>query len=274
MNNAHKDMREVQNPEDIPQFRSEAEEAEFWAAHSLGDWFFEEAEPVSENILPPVRPQTSLLSELLDDAILGRLKELAYHRGAEPLALVTEFVADRLDQEELRESMPSASLEGENGASGEPVARSPESTLRNDIEGEARRFIEENEPLLDEGTVTVLGRVFVQGANMTTDLSAWAVEASNQAERVIRTLTEAIKDPSTPAPRLQDLESERTRALELHEHRGKVFQEFVEFLDRVSAQRQQRIDEGDRDDVDEDDPDNALVQEAERIVHEAALRAG
>lgn len=51
-----KELIEVHSPEEIPEFASEKEEAEFWATHSLGDEFWEKAEPrrgEPEDELPP-----------------------------------------------------------------------------------------------------------------------------------------------------------------------------------------------------------------------------
>lgn len=150
-----------------------------------------------------------------------------------------------------------------------PLAKSftaawpPESDLYSDIEREARRFVEENEPLLDEGSVTVLQRVYVHGADIVTVLSKEAVEAANHAESVIRQLTRSIKKRQTPAVIIQKLERKRSDALKIHEHRSKVFEAYAEFLDRVHSIIE-RIEVGDADAA-----DNPAVQDAEKIIHEA-----
>lgn len=146
------------------------------------------------------------------------------------------------------------------------AAWSPESDLYSDIEREARRFVEENEPLLDEGSVTVLQRVYVRGADIVTVLSKEAVEAANHAESVIRKLTRSIKNRQTPAVIIQKLEKERSDALKIHEHRSNVFEAYAEFLDRVHSSID-RIEAGEADIA-----DNPAVQEAETIVHEAQRR--
>jgi hypothetical protein len=111
-----------------------------------------------------------------------------------------------------------------------------------DIEHEAQEFVEENKDLLAQGSGTVVGRIFVQGARITKALSEEAVEAANHKASVTRELAEAIKDPSTPARRIHELETERTRAKELHEQRSRFFNEFNEFMDRVESARQQTAD--------------------------------
>lgn len=116
-------------------------------------------------------------------------------------------------------------------------------SLQTDVEREAQAFMAENAPLLEDGGASALGRVFVQGANISTALSQEAVEAANHAERVTRALAEAIRNPATPATRIHELETERPRARAIYEHRNKAFEEFVEFLDAVSEAREQRAGE-------------------------------
>lgn len=109
-----------------------------------------------------------------------------------------------------------------------------------DVERQALAFVQENVVLLEEGSAQVLGRIFVQGANISTVLSEEAVEAANRAERVTRDLAEAIRNPVTPAVRMHELETERVRAKAVHEHRRETFTAFAEFLDRVAELRQLR----------------------------------
>lgn len=127
--------------------------------------------------------------------------------------------------------------------SGARMTEPADSTLYSDIEREALGFIKENEPLLEQGSPTVLGQIFVQGANITTALSEEAVTATNRAASVMRTLAEAIRNPATPAVRLQQLEEESARAKALHEHRSQMFQKFSDFMQRIDGLRQQRAEE-------------------------------
>ncbi len=48
-------MQEIHSLDEIPDFPTEAEEAEFWATHCLGDELLEQMEPVPEEMLPPPR---------------------------------------------------------------------------------------------------------------------------------------------------------------------------------------------------------------------------
>jgi hypothetical protein len=46
---------EIHNLVEIPEFKTEAEEADFWATHSLGEELLEQMKPIPEGILPPSR---------------------------------------------------------------------------------------------------------------------------------------------------------------------------------------------------------------------------
>src|SRR5215217_7204041 len=106
-------MKEIQNPEEIPQFANEAEEAEFWATHSLGEQFLANMEPVPEDVLPPARPRTHPISLRLDSDVLERIRALAEtkHKGYQ--TLMKEFVVERLYEEEKREGLLPAVPNGE-----------------------------------------------------------------------------------------------------------------------------------------------------------------
>ena len=95
-------MIEVQSPEDIPDFPTEASEAEFWATHSFGTGFLDRMGPVPEGLLPPARPQTRAVTVTLEDDVVHRLKALAHTRGKSYRLLLREFVLQRLSEEESR----------------------------------------------------------------------------------------------------------------------------------------------------------------------------
>lgn len=100
-----KELKEVNSPEEIPEFESEKEEAEFWSTHSFGEGFLEKMEPIPEGVLPPTRPRTKPISLRFDEDVLGRLKEMAKvkHKGYQ--TMLKEFVIERLYEEETREGL-------------------------------------------------------------------------------------------------------------------------------------------------------------------------
>lgn len=114
-------------------------------------------------------------------------------------------------------------------------AQPPDPAFQTDIEREARGFVEENEPLLSEGSATVLGRVFVQGANIFTAFSEEVIEAANRAASAKYALADAIRNPATPVRRLQELEAEESRASEVYEARLATHRELGDLLEHIEA---------------------------------------
>lgn len=98
-------MKEIQSEEEIPAFETEAEEAEFWAAHSFGEEFLEKMGPVPEGVLPPTRARTKPISLRFDDDMLQRLKAVAEKKHKGYQTLLKEFVTERLYEEEKREGL-------------------------------------------------------------------------------------------------------------------------------------------------------------------------
>lgn len=102
---SRKEPKEIRGPEEIPSFASEAEEAEFWATHSLGEEFLVKMEPVSEGELPPARPRTKPVAVRFDEDVLRRLKTLAESKHKGYQTMLKEFVLERLYEEEKREGI-------------------------------------------------------------------------------------------------------------------------------------------------------------------------
>ena len=82
---------------------------------------------------------------------------------------------------------------------------------RPDTEAErrARVFVHENAPLIDEGGVSTLERIVVQGSPIVGALSDETVEVGKKLENATYALADAINDPKTPPMRVHKLEMER-----------------------------------------------------------------
>lgn len=98
-------MKTIQSWADVPDFRSEEEEAAFWSTHQLGDRLLGELEPDADKNLPAPRPRTRPIAVRFDEATLRRVKALAARRGTGYQTLLKEFVAERLYEEEKREGI-------------------------------------------------------------------------------------------------------------------------------------------------------------------------
>lgn len=112
--------------------------------------------------------------------------------------------------------------------------------LYGDVSREIRGFIEDNERLLEEASALVLGRVFTQGVGMFTTISEEVVEATNRATAAKNAFSAAIRNPTTPPRRLQELEAEDARASSISATRTAALQELDAFLRRVETLRAER----------------------------------
>jgi hypothetical protein len=88
---------------DIPRFKSEREESEFWATHELSADLWNKAESLPDGLLPQPRPRTRPVAIRFDEATLARLKKLSAHLRKGYQSLLKEFVVERLYEEEKRE---------------------------------------------------------------------------------------------------------------------------------------------------------------------------
>jgi predicted DNA binding CopG/RHH family protein len=95
----------VEDRRDIPTFHTEAEEAEYWATHTLGDHLLAEMAPAREvdPLLPPSRAASSSITIRLESDVLHRLRSLAATRGIGYQTLLKRFVVERLYDEERRQ---------------------------------------------------------------------------------------------------------------------------------------------------------------------------
>lgn len=96
---------------DIPAFKDETEEAEFWATHAIAGELLDEMKPIS--VLDPELAvlrldsgaRTHPISVRLDRDVLNRLKALATKKHKGYQSLLKEFVVERLYEEEKREGL-------------------------------------------------------------------------------------------------------------------------------------------------------------------------
>ncbi|OGE09992.1 hypothetical protein A3A60_03885 [Candidatus Curtissbacteria bacterium RIFCSPLOWO2_01_FULL_42_26] len=82
---------------EIPKFKSEDEEREFWATHDLTD-YLHYFKPVKLD-LSQLKPSTESISLRLPQYLLARIKELANSKDVPYQSLIKIFLADRVKQE-------------------------------------------------------------------------------------------------------------------------------------------------------------------------------
>lgn len=82
---------------DIPTFKSEDEEREFWAGHDSTEYVdWDKAEAV---VLPKLKPSTKTISLRLPELMLNELRLIANKRDIPYQSLIKMFLKERIDQE-------------------------------------------------------------------------------------------------------------------------------------------------------------------------------
>lgn len=100
---ATREMKLVNSLDEIPDFKNEDEEHEFWSTHDFTEQALDDLELSSEEelaLLPPVRLGPVELH--LDRRTLARLRKIAMRSGTGVQTLLKQFVAERLYEEEQR----------------------------------------------------------------------------------------------------------------------------------------------------------------------------
>lgn len=86
---------------EIPNFKSEEEEREFWANHDSSEYV--DWKKSKKVVFPNLKPSTKTISLRLPEHVLDELKMLARKRDVPYQSLIKMFLKDRLN-EELRHS--------------------------------------------------------------------------------------------------------------------------------------------------------------------------
>lgn len=82
---------------EIPTFKNEDEEREFWATHDSTEYVdWDEAEAV---VLPNLKPSTKTISLRLPELMLNELRVIANKRDVPYQSLIKMFLKERIDQE-------------------------------------------------------------------------------------------------------------------------------------------------------------------------------
>ena len=99
-------MSKRKRPKPIPEFRSEAEERQFWETHDSADYVdWSAARPVT---LPNLRPSTETISLRLPAPLLADLKGLANKQDVPYQSLLKVYLAERVAAEWRRATVPEA----------------------------------------------------------------------------------------------------------------------------------------------------------------------
>ncbi len=81
----------------IPRFKNENEEREFWASHDSSEYIdWEKSERV---VFPNLKPSTKTISLRLPEHVLDEIKMLARKKDVPYQSLIKIFLNDRLNEE-------------------------------------------------------------------------------------------------------------------------------------------------------------------------------
>ncbi|MCL4353587.1 BrnA antitoxin family protein [Patescibacteria group bacterium] len=84
----------------IPKFKSEDEEAEFWATHDSTD-YFDITRAMINPVFPKLKPSTRTVSIRLPESLIAALKTLANKKDVPYQSLVKIFLSERIKEETL-----------------------------------------------------------------------------------------------------------------------------------------------------------------------------
>ena len=105
-------LKTIKSWDEVPEFKSEREEHEFWGSHRLSEELLETfvSRSKRDNLPPPrertiTRPRKGLVSVRMENDLVNRLKALAAVKGIGYQTLLRQFVADRVYEEEKREGI-------------------------------------------------------------------------------------------------------------------------------------------------------------------------
>lgn len=87
-------MNQLKN---IPEFKNEAEEREFWQAHDSTDYV--DWSKAQKAVFPNLKPSTESISLRLPSYLLARIKQLANKSDVPYQSLMKIFLSEKVDQE-------------------------------------------------------------------------------------------------------------------------------------------------------------------------------
>lgn len=236
-------MRPIDNISQMPPNLTDEEQIEFLETYGVSEEFWEQAEPVPEEERP--RRAAGPMPPDLDYFAWKRLKDLADRRNVGYRTLLTQFVLERLYQEEVREGLFSGASVAEPT---EPIV--PPSTSvgkARDWQSWAYSFAKENEGLLDDPEVDSITL-----SRLAQNSSERLLELSGQIKR-------ASRRPDFPATQLRRMMKGYDRLKALTEKAIDLYE--VKFGSEDLQER--RSDDPDPADI------RAVLEEAERIRQEA-----
>lgn len=96
MTNDDREDLTINDPTEVPDFATEADEVTFWSEHELGGDLLARMARPPEGLLPAPRPRAKPISLRMEPDLLASLKAEAKKRGLPYQSLLKQFVSEQL----------------------------------------------------------------------------------------------------------------------------------------------------------------------------------
>ena len=84
---------------EVPEFKSEDEEGEFWSTHDTADYF--DLSQAKKAIFPNLKPTTRSISIRLNESLIQELKVLANKKNIPYQSLIKIYLSEKVKEETL-----------------------------------------------------------------------------------------------------------------------------------------------------------------------------
>ena len=84
---------------EVPHFKSEDEEREFWSTHDTADYF--DLSRAKQALFPNLQPTTRSISIRLNESLLQTLKVLANKKNVPYQSLIKMYLSEKVKEETL-----------------------------------------------------------------------------------------------------------------------------------------------------------------------------
>ncbi|MCP4426705.1 MAG: hypothetical protein GY803_19610 [Chloroflexi bacterium] len=91
-------------PKQIPKFKNEDEEREFWATHDSTEYL--DWNQAKRTVFPKLKPSTKTISLRMSESMLNEIRLLANKQDIPYQSLIKVFLRERIDSELYKQRVP------------------------------------------------------------------------------------------------------------------------------------------------------------------------
>lgn len=93
-------MKHTNKFKQLPVFKNEDEEREFWSTHDTADYF--DLTSAQKAIFPDLKPTTRSISIRLNESLIQELKTLAHKKNIPYQSLIKIYLSEKVREERAR----------------------------------------------------------------------------------------------------------------------------------------------------------------------------